>query len=598
MGLSLAGVCGAQLLSATSMEMLTFVTVPLLCYRRENFLVTREGTFGSSAPSFDVEIIRKPDPPIKVAMYRPESKKTPAFLQIFDYNINRIEGVTDKRGLEQSLILGIASCLDHDFDDRHRDPQTNIFLPMPGQSAAPHSTEPLSSPSLEPNEVFITPLVEPAHIVQHCLNLLKSSDATIDQSNANRGQGLEMIVVLAQGEDMAQRALGIAERVKVGFYRLPSEVKGLRWDGHVPDELFMYVRPLEAPSPKQSDAAANEAQRQSPNGNTRTVRPRIVLGEPKNPQSAPRSPREEVKSTSIPLMGIKIYLSKSKLEEFEIEQAQKARLREEDQSRRLAEKLQRQEGQSVQPSTLSRKPAASSSPVPLEQSSTASSQGDSNETVSGSVSESVDYAQRRRRDVLRLLRNENARQSTEVALLNEAAANQHLPGPEETQGNNDDANSDAGSHWSNQSCASSNGNPTLPDDDEGEETPRASIQLQLRHSQTGSAFSMARASSTLDPQMRLDESTRASMTGSSIEIKRMSTASKTVQRRAHSIAGQQLPQTGATPFSPIHFPLLSSFLVFRLETIRESVLRAGFHGLPASFSLLLCLLLLPCACKS
>lgn len=304
--------------------------------------------------NYDVEIVRKPDPPIKIAIYRPESKKSFAFLQIFDYNIDRCEAITDKRGLEHTIILAIASCLDAEYDERHRTPEDNLFLSLAGAAPADSSQSgmtgmPTSEP-LEPNEVVITPLVEPAHIVEHCLNLLKSGMDGADPRGlkaATVGQNLELVVVKAVGEEMAKRAIGIAERVKVGFYRLPDSRKGTLWDGTVPVELYQYVRTSELKSQTESEGSKPRIPERPPAPPASGARPRIKLGGGHSPEpiSTPQLPASPLPAARTPpmLSDITIFLSKTKLEEFEAERSQQARLYEEKQSRRLAERLQEEQ---------------------------------------------------------------------------------------------------------------------------------------------------------------------------------------------------------------------------------------------------------------
>ncbi|PWN20249.1 hypothetical protein BCV69DRAFT_294005 [Microstroma glucosiphilum] len=308
---------------------------------------------GNGKGSYDVEIIRKPDPPIKIAIYRPESKKMSAFLQVFDYNIDRCEAITDKRGLEHTLILAIASCLDTEYDERHRTPDDNVFLSLVG--AAPTSPSqggmtgmPTSGP-LEPNEVVITPLVEPAHVVEHCLNLLKSGMDGADPRGlkaATVGQNLELVVIKAVGEEMAKRAIGIAERVKVGFYRLPDSRKGKLWDGTVPAELYQYVRTSELKAQDRPEGSKPPVPERPPAPPSSGARPRIKLGGGHSPEptSTPQPPASPLPAKTPPLLtDITIFLSKTKLEEFEAERSQQARLYEEEQSRRLAERLQKEQ---------------------------------------------------------------------------------------------------------------------------------------------------------------------------------------------------------------------------------------------------------------
>lgn len=292
-------------------------------------------------------------------MYRPESKRSPAFLQIFDYNIDRCEKITDKRGLEQTLVLAIASCLDAEYDERHKGPTENIFLAPPGTQSGNSSSNspdaqaaPVAIP-LEPNEIFLTPLSEPAHAVEHCLGLLKSGSDVAD-----RGMGLDLVIVRAQGEEMARRALTVAERVKVGFYRLPVAAKGRLLDGTVPNELYLYVRPLEAPVSQPAPSAGQPSSSPipaAPSPPTSSVRPRIKLGQAAEPTPPAARPAPSSSSSPTPspatqeLAGISVYLSKSKLEEFEAEQALKARQREERQGRELAHRLSQQQQPQSQP---------------------------------------------------------------------------------------------------------------------------------------------------------------------------------------------------------------------------------------------------------
>lgn len=288
-------------------------------------------------------------------MYRPETKKVPAFLQIFDYNIGRVEAITDRRGLEQALILIIASCLDAEYDERHKSSHDNIFLcDAESTATGPSSARPTSrhESQMGPNEVFVSPLTEPDDIVDHCLGLL----------DAQKGSGLELIVIRGQGDDMARRALSIAERIKVGFYRLPLAGKGKLWDGSVPEELYLYARPLDGPSAAESQQQEGSSSSSASPSLTQasSIRPRIKLGPPSSSPSQSSSdvvPRESGGSSGQRspaarqrlVSGISIFLSKSKLEEFEAEQARTARAQEEKRSQLLAERLHREEEQQRRP---------------------------------------------------------------------------------------------------------------------------------------------------------------------------------------------------------------------------------------------------------
>lgn len=406
--------------------------------------------FGSSAPAFDVEIVRKPDPAIKIAMYRPESKKTLAFLQIFDYNIDRVEGITDKRGLEKLLIIAIASCLDVDFDERYRDPQTNLFMALADipKGINCDSPTPFSAPQpLDENEVFLTPLVEPAHLVQHCIDLLRTGGAapSLDCASASEGCGLEFIIIQAYGEDMAKRALGVAERVKLGFYRLLAERRRRLHDATVPEELFMYVRPLEpsAGSIRGSSFVSNQDTGSGSTGLSSTARPRIDLDSNRSKKSGTASPaRSELGvNAAITLSGIKIFLSKLRLEELEAEQVQSARLRRERQSQSLAEFLQRKQ---TKLDTVAR----------TSQSVVGSVETDSDGTVSR---QSFDSAMTDCGPVSTFLRENRACLLPRLVIAQDAdyISEKVVPiscGPVAPADEEDDVSA---SDWSNESCASS-----------------------------------------------------------------------------------------------------------------------------------------------
>lgn len=307
-------------------------------WQGERFQITRESTSGR-ASSFDVEIIRKPDPPIKVAMYRPEGSSAAASLQMMDYNIDRIESITDKRGLEYVLVLAITSCLDAQYDEKYKDPQENIFM---NPVAAYHTDG-------APNEVNVLAQFHPNQVVEHCLQLFKVNDtketeapdsSTSRLRSAVKNHGCDLVVLKADGQEMQQRALSIAERTKVGFYRLDQKNKGTA------DELYQYVTmagQASQESETKTDATSMPSQQngQKPS-QTSSSRPRIKLGS--SHSSGTSSP---ISSTHAPAASsavhsassMTIYLSKHRLEELEAEQAAKARARLDEQSRLLAERL-------------------------------------------------------------------------------------------------------------------------------------------------------------------------------------------------------------------------------------------------------------------
>ncbi|CAO1638454.1 unnamed protein product [Sympodiomycopsis kandeliae] len=341
-------------------------------WQDEIIVISQQSTLSSKTASFDVEIIRKPDPPIKIAIFRPDNTSNiqdMSWLQLLDYNIDRIENITDKRGLEHVIVLLIASCLDALYDDRFKNPAENVFLnPVAAfhdqhVNSNKHSTEDenaAKSKKMEPNEVLVLPQYDPEQIVQHCLHLLRVGPSS--QTSASsllrgtlQGQGCDLIVIKANGQEMAQRALTIAERTKVGFYRLPPASKGVLWDGSVPEELHQYVRSLDVQSEAVKTTAPVHDPKPEEEPSTSSVRPRIKLGGRTTSSPSPASPtsqRPPKRTPPPPSTVLAIYLSKSRLEEFEAEQAAKMRARMEEQSKRLAERLEHEEHHSRTGSNL------------------------------------------------------------------------------------------------------------------------------------------------------------------------------------------------------------------------------------------------------
>ncbi len=87
----------------------------------EEFSWKREGgpSRGSSTQSAYVcEVIRKPDPNVLAAQYRPPvAKGKPGTLQLMDYNLDRLD-IQDKKGLEVALVTSLSALLDQEYDDK------------------------------------------------------------------------------------------------------------------------------------------------------------------------------------------------------------------------------------------------------------------------------------------------------------------------------------------------------------------------------------------------------------------------------------------------------------------------------------------------
>ncbi|SNX82933.1 uncharacterized protein MEPE_01639 [Melanopsichium pennsylvanicum] len=253
----------------------------------ENFSWKREGgpSRGSSTQSAYVcEVIRKPDPSVLAAQYRPPAAKCkPATLQLMDYNINRLD-VQDKKGIEVALVMSLSALLDQEYDDRIASRgQRNLYICNSGiptdlstqafssawqeaemrHGASQHSA---SSPSqdaralhhpsessnvdiadidriasLEPNEMLVSKWGSIDEYVQHAIHLLRSD---------GQGQAMYLITLLSDSVETTPKLVQIAAAIKAAYYRLPDDAKGTVYgrpadaDG-VEDELYQYVQTLD-----------------------------------------------------------------------------------------------------------------------------------------------------------------------------------------------------------------------------------------------------------------------------------------------------------------------------------------------------------------
>lgn len=233
-----------------------------------------------------------------IIRYTPHTKSRPGYLQVLDYNIQRLE-VNDRRGLEILAIFSVCHCLDQEYDEKHRE-GGNIYTngslpPTPSASgeqrhtaalrppvaptaaqSAPHTPAASSSvdvSSLEPNEILVslhTPLSE---YVDHAVWLLRQDD----------GEGLHMIVVRADSIDTTPLAVRVAADVKARWYKLPPVAKGRTLDplpsstSDIAEELYQYVRDPSLPAAGSNEAAATELPAGKMNDPTVGPRGRIKL---------------------------------------------------------------------------------------------------------------------------------------------------------------------------------------------------------------------------------------------------------------------------------------------------------------------------------
>lgn len=293
-------------------------------FQEDDFLIRRDGK------SYEVEAVRKPDPEIIVARYTPNAKARPGFLQVLDYNIQRLE-IHDKRGLEILIITLICHCLDQDYDEKHKDggnmyfegSLTDLYKKSTSNTDNVASGSAPQSAS-ERNEVIIDMHTPTDILVSHAVDLLRQ----------DTGQGLSVIIIRSLASDTAPKAVRVAADIKARWYKLPAVAKGRTLDplpgssSEVAEELYQYVRDPSIIS-GQSDPQP------SPKDPLAGPRGRIKLDAPQTPSSKPSgSPKSASSSTSrlqallhnsnsatpsfaSPPQQLAIYLSKDRIDEFE-----------------------------------------------------------------------------------------------------------------------------------------------------------------------------------------------------------------------------------------------------------------------------------------
>ncbi|GAC92666.1 hypothetical protein PHSY_000220 [Pseudozyma hubeiensis SY62] len=257
----------------------------------EEFSWKREGgpSRGSSTQSAYVcEVIRRPDPSVLAAQYRPPAVKgKPGTLQLMDYNINRLD-VQDKKGLEVVLVMSLSALLDQEYDEKMASRgERNMYICSSGiptdlstqgfagawqEAEARHRSESavttgslqdgdtthglprVASESsdidaatadrianLEPNELLITRWGSVDEYVQHALQLLRSD---------GQGQSMYLIYLLSHSPETTPKVVQVAAAIKAAYYRLPDDAKGTVYGRPstataVEDELYQYVQTLD-----------------------------------------------------------------------------------------------------------------------------------------------------------------------------------------------------------------------------------------------------------------------------------------------------------------------------------------------------------------
>lgn len=107
-------------------------------------------------------LVRKPDPDYPCAIYRPNGSTVPSSCQILDFNIRRIEGIEDRRGLEIVMILSLLAFTESLSDNEARKPKptsspdrtpSQPTVPIPPLTATEASR--ILNDDVEPNEILI-----------------------------------------------------------------------------------------------------------------------------------------------------------------------------------------------------------------------------------------------------------------------------------------------------------------------------------------------------------------------------------------------------------------------------------------------------------
>lgn len=325
----------------------------------EEFSWKREGgpsRASSTQSAYVCEVIRKPDPSVLAAQYRPPvAKGKPGTLQLMDYNLDRLD-VSDKKGLEVALVMTLSALLDQEYDDRlaargerniyicttgiptdlsrqgfssawqeaeQRHQGSAALLPQPGSNGAapglPRNPSDSSDTAngdrianLEPNEMLVSKWDSIDGYVEHAIRLLRSD---------GQGESMYLIALLSDTTETTPKLVQVAAAIKAAYYRLPDDAKGTVYGrpadaNQIEDELYQYVQTLDE-QPKQPSAL------ESPSVDPASRRRIIHLNPPSSPPagsgSHPNSLGSRPSSATPyqPPSKLKIILSKERIGELE-----------------------------------------------------------------------------------------------------------------------------------------------------------------------------------------------------------------------------------------------------------------------------------------
>ncbi|KAN0066578.1 hypothetical protein ACQY0O_000672 [Thecaphora frezii] len=268
----------------------------------DNLFQWRKESSARASSSYFCQVIRKPDPNVLVAQYRPSTKSKAATLQLMDYNLDRLD-VDDKRGLELLLVMTLSTLLDQEYDERcAQNGEPNIYISRDAAAlatsaagvgdamaamhnlAASTSAAGASGPSpstsvgggsvmaawmaaasaaaeLDPNEVLVNHWGTVEDYVDHCLTLLRADEVP----GEGKGRAMYMIVLRSDSVETASKTVQVAAAVKAAYYRLPDEAKGTVYGNsssqqEIQDELYQYVRTEDATGASAAPSSSQQPQ--------------------------------------------------------------------------------------------------------------------------------------------------------------------------------------------------------------------------------------------------------------------------------------------------------------------------------------------------
>ncbi|EGG08340.1 uncharacterized protein MELLADRAFT_74556 [Melampsora larici-populina 98AG31] len=150
-------------------------------------------------------LIRKPDPDYPCAIYKPKTSNQPAICQILDFNIQRIEGIQDKKGLEIVMILSLLAFTEPITDHEFRKPkptnspdQTPSQAPVPIQPLTSTEANRILNDDVEPNEILINEEEPIDRFIQTGLKLLSDPLLVYIYIHASTPKTIPMAVKVAE----------------------------------------------------------------------------------------------------------------------------------------------------------------------------------------------------------------------------------------------------------------------------------------------------------------------------------------------------------------------------------------------------------------